>query len=131
MVRRDSFLRVGGYDPELDAYEDLDLYVRLSRLGPLLPCFGEPVAAYRLHGANTPSPRLYEGALEVTAKHLPTARGRERRLLWDWRIDALWGLRRIREVLTEHDGLALRRSVLRAMEQQTRVAAGSWRALWD
>jgi glycosyltransferase involved in cell wall biosynthesis len=95
MVRRDAFLAVGGYDPELDAYEDADLYLRLSRSGLLVPCPGPPVSAYRLHGANTPSDRLYEGALAVTAKHLPGAQGRARRLLVEWRLDALWGLGRI------------------------------------
>src|SRR5205823_1079026 len=58
MVRRDAFLAVGGFDSAFDAYEDLDLYLRLARIGDLLPVDGEPVTTYRLHGANTPSPRL-------------------------------------------------------------------------
>src|SRR5213078_223155 len=62
------------------AYEDLDLYLRLARAGDLLPVDGEPVTTYRLHGANTPSPRLYEGALRVAEKHLPrTSRRAARR----------------------------------------------------
>jgi len=93
MVRKDSFLGVGGYDPALDSYEDLDLYLRLSRAGPLAPCEGDAVAVYRLHGGNTSSERLYEGALAVMGKHLSAARGRERRLLVEWQVDALWGLR--------------------------------------
>jgi glycosyltransferase involved in cell wall biosynthesis len=101
MVRHASFVEAGGYDPRLEAHEDLDLYLRLSRLGPLVPCPGEPVAAYRLHGENTPSARLYEGALAVTAKHLPTARGREWRLLEERRVDALWGLGRFHEARRE------------------------------
>jgi glycosyltransferase involved in cell wall biosynthesis len=106
MVRRDRFLEAGGYDPQLDAHEDLDLYLRLSRLAPLVPCEGEPVAEYRLHGSNTPSEHLYRGALAVTAKHLPASHGLERRLLIEWRIDALWGLGRFTE---------LRREALRAV----------------
>lgn len=92
MVRREPFLAVGGYDRRFDAYEDLDLYLRLARASVLVPCAGEPVAAYRLHGANTPSELLYEGALRIVEKHLPYARGRERRLLLERRVDALWGL---------------------------------------
>src|SRR5205085_5614012 len=71
MVRRDTFLAVGGFDPAFEAYEDLDLYLRLARSGDLLAVDGEPVTTYRLHGANTPSTRLYEGALRVAEKHLP------------------------------------------------------------
>ena len=97
LVRRDAFLAAGGYDPRFEAYEDLDLYLRLARAGRLAPVGGEPVAVYRLHGANTPSPRLYEGALAVAVKHLPDARGRARRLLLERRVDALWGLGRFVE----------------------------------
>ena len=97
LVRRDAFLAAGGYDPRFEAYEDLDLYLRLARVGRLVPVGGEPVTVYRLHGANTPSPRLYEGALAVAEKHLPDARGRARRLLLERRVDALWGLGRFAE----------------------------------
>jgi glycosyltransferase involved in cell wall biosynthesis len=93
LVRREPFLDAGGYDVDLDAYEDLDLYLRL---GPLVPTPGDPVAVYRLHGRNTPSDRLYEGVLAVTEKHLPESRGALRRALLARRIDALWGLRRLR-----------------------------------
>lgn len=93
LVRRSAFLEAGGYDPALDAYEDLDLYLRLA---PVVPTSGPPVAIYRLHGANTPSDRLYEGMLAVTEKHLPRSRGALRRALLARRIDALWGLRRLR-----------------------------------
>ena len=94
MVRRDAFLAVGGFDPAFEAYEDLDLYLRLARSGDLLPVEGGPVTTYRLHGANTPSSRLYEGALRVAEKHLPLTSGRARRLLLERRVDALWGLGR-------------------------------------
>jgi glycosyltransferase involved in cell wall biosynthesis len=93
LVRREPFLEARGYDADLDAYEDLDLYLRL---GPLVPTPGDPVAVYRLHGRNTPSDRLYEGVLAVTEKHLPESRGALRRALLARRIDALWGLRRLR-----------------------------------
>lgn len=97
MVRRGPFLDAGGFDPRFDAYEDLDLYLRLARRGPLVAIGGEPVTLYRLHGDNTPSDRLYEGMLGVIDKHLPEVAGRERRLLLERRLEALWGLGRFRD----------------------------------
>ena len=109
MVRRDAFLAVGGFDPAFEAYEDLDLYLRLARAGDLLPVDGDPVTTYRLHGANTPSSRLYEGALRVAEKHLPRTSGRARRLLLERRVDALWGLGRVADT---------RRAALRALLEE-------------
>ena len=109
MVRRDAFLAVGGFDSAFDANEDLDLYLRLARIGDLLPVDGEPVTTYRLHGANTPSPRLYDGTLRVAEKHLPRADGQARRLLLERRVDALWGLERFAEA---------RRAALRALLEE-------------
>jgi glycosyltransferase involved in cell wall biosynthesis len=109
MVRREVFLAAGGYDELFDAYEDLDLYLRLARAGEVVLTPGDPVALYRLHGQNTPSPRLYEGALGVTEKHLPQAAGRAHRLLLERRLDALWGLGRY--------GDARRAAVRAALEQ--------------
>ncbi len=97
MVRRTAFLDSGGYDPRFDAYEDLDLYLRLAARSQLAPVDGEPVANYRLHGQNTDSDRLFAGALGVADKHLPASRGAVRRLLLERRVDALWGLGRFGE----------------------------------
>ena len=79
MVRRDAFLRSGGFDPDFDAHEDLDLYLRLARDGAIVAGAGEPVTLYRVHSTNTPSDALYRGTLGVTAKHLAGSRGRRRR----------------------------------------------------
>ena len=92
MIRRDAFLAAGGFDPNFDAHEDLDLYLRLARTGGLVPCEGEPVTLYRVHGANTPSDDLYRATLGVTAKHLAGAKGRARQALLERRVDALWSL---------------------------------------
>jgi len=113
MVRRDAFLAVGGFDPAFEAYEDLDLYLRLARAGDLLAVDGDPVTTYRLHGANTPSARLYEGALRVAEKHLPRTSGRARRLLLERRVDALWGLGRAADA---------RRAAVRALREQPALA---------
>jgi glycosyltransferase involved in cell wall biosynthesis len=91
LVRREAFVAAGGYDPALDAYEDLDLYLRLARAGGLVPV-DEDVAANRRHVGNTPSESLYRGSLLVVDKHLPDARGEARRLLLERRVDGLWGL---------------------------------------
>jgi len=109
MVRREAFLAAGGYDARFDAYEDLDLYLRLAQAGDVALTPGDPVAVYRLHGQNTPSPRLYQGALGVTEKHLPQAAGRAQRLLLERRLDALWGLGRYGDA---------RRAALRAALEQ-------------
>jgi hypothetical protein len=137
MVRRDAFLAVGGFDAAFEAYEDLDLYLRLARIGDLLPVEGEPVTTYRLHGANTPSPLLYEGALRVAEKHLPRTSGRARRLLLERRVDALWGLGRAADArraalraLLEEPALLVRprfakRLVALALRQRQSEASGS------
>lgn len=91
-VRRDAFLAAGGYDPRLDAYEDLDLYLRLARAGGLVPTPGPPVSRHRKHAGNTPSDLLFAGALRLAEKHLQEAAGAERRLLLERRLDSLWGL---------------------------------------
>jgi glycosyltransferase involved in cell wall biosynthesis len=92
IVRRDAFLAEGGYDARLDAYEDLDLYLRLARTARLVPLDGPPVAAHRRHAGNTPSTSLYRGSLLVVEKHLPSAAGAARRLLLERQVDSLWGL---------------------------------------
>ena len=101
MVRRDAFLATGGFDPEFDAHEDLDLYLRLARDRAIVACEGEPVTLYRVHDSNTPSEALYRGTLGVTAKHLSAARGPARRALLDRRVDALWSLGEFRAARLE------------------------------
>lgn len=92
MVRRDAFLRVGGYDRLLDAFEDLDLYLRLARDSYLVPSGSSAVALHRIHGANTPSPDLYAGRYHVARKHLPDASPASARLFREWQLDSLWSL---------------------------------------
>jgi glycosyltransferase involved in cell wall biosynthesis len=125
MVRRDAFLAVGGFDPAFEAYEDLDLYLRLARVGDLVPVEGEPVTTYRLHGANTPSPRLYDGALRVAEKHLPRTSGRARRLLLERRVDALWGLGRFADTRRAAARAALEEPALLLHPRFVKRLAGS------
>ena len=107
MVRREAFLAAGGFDPTFDAHEDLDLYLRLARDGGLVPCPGEPVTLYRVHGANTASDDLYRGTLGVTAKHLAGTTGRARQALLERRVDALWALGEFRSARREALAAAL------------------------
>jgi len=126
MVRREAFLAAGGYDSRFDAYEDLDLYLRLAQAGEVALTAGDPVALYRLHGQNTPSPRLYEGALGVTEKHLPQAAGRAHRLLLERRLDALWGLGRYGEARRAAMRAALEHPLLLAHPRFAKRLAGSF-----
>lgn len=94
MVRRDAFLELGGYRVELDAYEDLDLYLRMTETFGLVPCDGEPVALHRLHPGNTPSDSLFAGSVRLAQLHLRDGvrRPRALRLLREREIDGLWSL---------------------------------------
>jgi len=92
MVRRSAFLEAGGYDRLLDAYEDLDLYLRLAQSRFLVPVGPEPVALHRIHGANTPSPDMYAGSFHVARKHAPGARRDSARRLAERRVDTYWSL---------------------------------------
>jgi glycosyltransferase involved in cell wall biosynthesis len=94
MIRRDRFLALGGYDTRLDAYEDLDLYLRIAMEGGLVACEGEPVALHRLHAGNTSSDALSLASVEIVRTHLRRAglSRRSRRLLLEREVDALWML---------------------------------------
>ena len=69
LIRRSSFEDVGGYDESLDAYEDLDLYLRLSLAGELKYA-DIPACRYRVWGGNVAWDRTAEGIVEVARKHL-------------------------------------------------------------
>jgi glycosyltransferase involved in cell wall biosynthesis len=126
MVRRKAFLAADGYDARFDAYEDLDLYLRLAQAGEVALTPGDPVALYRLHGQNTPSPRLYQGALGVTEKHLPNAAGRAHRLLLERRLDALWGLGRYDDARRAAMRAALEHPLLLSHPRFAKRLAGSF-----
>jgi glycosyltransferase involved in cell wall biosynthesis len=108
MVHRDAFLAAGGYDRLLDAFEDLDLYLRLARDTFLVPTGSDAVALHRIHGANTPSPDLYAGRYHVARKHLPHAKRESARLLREWQLDSLWSLGDFRRA--RHAALELART---------------------
>jgi hypothetical protein len=68
-IRRASFVDVGGYDETLDAYEDLDLYLRLSLIGRL--AYESHLAArYRVWPGNVDWAKTATWTARVAEKHL-------------------------------------------------------------
>lgn len=59
MMRKVAFLKVGGYDPEFDLAQDLDLYLRLGEVGRLQN-LETPVLRYRVHAAASSERRCAE-----------------------------------------------------------------------
>jgi glycosyltransferase involved in cell wall biosynthesis len=68
-IRRETFFAVGGFDESLDAYEDWDLYLRLSLVGRL--AYTDDLAAcYRVWPGNVAWSRTAEWTAHVAKKHL-------------------------------------------------------------
>ena len=69
LMRRSAFESAGGFDESLDAYEDWDLYLRLSLRRRLLyaDC---PAAIYRIWPGNVGWRRTAEWTIRVAEKHL-------------------------------------------------------------
>jgi hypothetical protein len=69
LIRRSAFESVDGFDESLDAYEDWDLYLRLSLRWRLLyaDC---PAATYRIWSGNVGWRRTAEWTIRVAEKHL-------------------------------------------------------------
>jgi GT2 family glycosyltransferase len=68
-IRRTSFDEIGGYDESLEAYEDWDLYLRLSLVG-LLAYAVQPAARYRVWPGNVEWFRTARWTARVADKHL-------------------------------------------------------------
>jgi cellulose synthase/poly-beta-1,6-N-acetylglucosamine synthase-like glycosyltransferase len=82
LIRKRAFESVGGYDESLDAYEDWDLYLRLS-LNWRLSYADCPAAKYRIWAGNVGWRRTAEWTIRVAEKHLaalPELSPAERRL---------------------------------------------------
>ncbi len=52
LFRRDLLMLAGGFNPELHAAEDYDLYLRMARKHPIC-CHSDVLAEYRLHKTNS------------------------------------------------------------------------------
>lgn len=69
LARRRVMEEVGGYDSEV-GLEDLDLYLRIAQRHEIAFIDREPLARYRLHGAQTGNRELTLGHIDVCRKHL-------------------------------------------------------------
>ncbi|WP_062133822.1 glycosyltransferase family 2 protein [Demequina aestuarii] len=70
VVRREAFEAVGGFDEQLTLAEDLDLVLKLTRIGPLAYAPGA-ISDYRTHDANV---TRRHRALAVAIRQVVTAR---------------------------------------------------------
>jgi glycosyltransferase involved in cell wall biosynthesis len=69
LIRASTFRTVGGYDESLSAFEDWDLYLRLSLKGRIV--YADCTAArYRRWDGNVPWDRTASGLISVAEKHL-------------------------------------------------------------
>jgi glycosyltransferase involved in cell wall biosynthesis len=78
-IRRDAFAATNGFEASMSALEDLDLYLRLRRLGTFVAT-AEATVLYRVHAGNTDAHDMARGALTIAARHRPDARSTSRRL---------------------------------------------------
>jgi glycosyltransferase involved in cell wall biosynthesis len=60
MMRRETFERVGGYDPELPIALEVDLHSRMAEYGAIV-ALSEPLLLYRLRPGSRVATRFYEG----------------------------------------------------------------------
>jgi glycosyltransferase involved in cell wall biosynthesis len=102
LIRSTALQQIGGFDPSVWGADDLDLFFRLARVGPLRD---EKRLAlnYRLHAASGSRSyrRMYENAKKVMEKHLPTGRPDLRRQAYRmlYRFSARGALNRIKQDL--------------------------------
>jgi len=70
IIRRDTIMRLGLYDPHVDSWDDFDMWLRILHAGGRMAYQKKPLVRYRLHGGNLSSRRLYflERALRVLDK---------------------------------------------------------------
>lgn len=59
MFKKDIFLKVGGYNEQLSAAQELELWDRMAEHGPIL-VINEPLLKYRLHGSSISTDRYFE-----------------------------------------------------------------------
>ncbi|HEV8461324.1 MAG TPA: glycosyltransferase family A protein [Gaiellaceae bacterium] len=107
VIRRSSFEEIGGYDESLDAYEDWDLYLRLSLVGRLA-YDASPAAKYRVWPGNMPWDRTARWTIRVAEKHLAALPPLDRTA----RKRASYGL--LRRLAESHNVLGDRRATRKA-----------------
>jgi glycosyltransferase involved in cell wall biosynthesis len=117
LIRREAFESAGGYDESLDAYEDWDLYLRLSLDWRL--SYADCLAArYRLWAGNVGWRRTAQWTIRVAEKHLaalPELPPAER-------DEARYGF--LRRLASSHHVLVERTAARRSALAALRVAPG-------
>ncbi len=85
LLRRDAFGRTGGFSPELDGAEDWDLWLRLSRLGPVVK-LDAPLVCYRDRpaGYSKDLRRHHDAVLGIVRRELAGEDGARSRELRAW-----------------------------------------------
>jgi UDP-N-acetylmuramoyl-L-alanyl-D-glutamate--2,6-diaminopimelate ligase len=85
VVRRDAFARAGGFSSRLDGAEDWDLWIRLSRLGPVVK-LDAPLVCYqdRPEGFSKDLRRHHDAVLEIVRRELASASSARSRELQAW-----------------------------------------------
>ena len=70
IIRRETLLRVGSYDPYVDSWDDFDLWLRILKSGGRMAFTPTVLVRYRRHGANLSLHSLYflERSLRVLNK---------------------------------------------------------------
>jgi teichuronic acid biosynthesis glycosyltransferase TuaG len=75
LVHRAALFSAGLFDPLYAAAHDYDLWLKLARLGPMVP-IPDPLVRYRWHSSNVSSQylRTHRETIEIMTRHLDIAR---------------------------------------------------------
>jgi GT2 family glycosyltransferase len=78
MHRRSVFETIGGFNPSINACEDYDYHLRITRQFPIY-CHDRVVTEYRMHGTNTirNSARMLRSSMDVLRSQWKYVRGNE------------------------------------------------------
>jgi len=124
ILRRDTIMRVGGYDNSVDSWEDFDMWLRILRCGEQISYTRAPLVRYRLRAGSLTDRQLayMERALRVLDKaertliRTPEERGalERRRKTVRYRLNILQG----KEAINRKDWRAARRYFELCVEQR-------------
>jgi glycosyltransferase involved in cell wall biosynthesis len=85
LIRKDAMLRVGGYRPEYQWSEDIDLFLRLAEVGKLANC-DVPLLRYRQHFSSVNHTKVELQARRVERLLADAHQRRRKHLSPDWRF---------------------------------------------
>jgi glycosyltransferase involved in cell wall biosynthesis len=78
MIRRESFIRAGGFDEDFRTCGDYELWLRMAALGMKFRYVPEPLTLYRIHDRNTSknTKTMHEDRLKAVRKTLDHSKDR-------------------------------------------------------